>query len=123
MQHRHLASVPRHESPTRVAHYRRKIPSPRKAAIRLMQRPRYTSEVERDARAARMVGKCEVEAAAAIESGGSCERMEVFQPGHALHPESRGAIERGQRYPKVDGAIGKVVHAIHVWPDRGLLFH
>ena len=87
-----------------------------------MQSPRYTSEVERDARAARMVGKSEVEAAAAIEPGGSCERVEVLQPRHALDPESRGAIERGQWYPKVDGAIGKVVHAIHVWPDRGLLF-
>ena len=56
VQHRHLASVPRHESPTRVAHYRRKIPSPRKAAIRLMQRPRYTSEVERDARSCGAAG-------------------------------------------------------------------
>ena len=87
-----------------------------------MQRPRYASEVERDARAARMVGKREVEAAAAIESGGSGERVKVLQPGHALHPESRGAIKRGQRDPKVDGAIRKVVHAIHVRPDRGLLF-
>ena len=57
VQHRHLASVPRNESPTRVAHHRRKVAGAREAALRLMQRAGHAAEVERDARAARMVGE------------------------------------------------------------------